>query len=251
MNISLPIGVAASEEAIKLQFRRFEFKYILQKDLADCLIPQLLKYMALDEYANDEEYYEVHSLYFDTPRLKNYYEKIHGVLNRKKPRIRLYHKELEKNTNVFFEIKRRSGEIILKDRAITSVEDLQNFPNNPCFLLQDDQRDQAFFNEFIFDHYHLGMMPMVLVSYKRKPFFSKFTRNFRVTFDYDMHAAKPKGIDFMADYISFSPEKVIMEVKFNGKMPLWFSEIIEMYGLEKVSFSKYCGAIQCCYNLSE
>jgi hypothetical protein len=234
-----------------LHFRRFEFKYILPRNIADRLIPELLNYTVIDENTGNKDSYEVNSLYFDSPHLKSYYEKIFGILNRKKMRIRAYDKNISANKEVYFELKRKSGEVILKDREIIDVPDFCKFIEDPFRIQKNEKYNQKFCNELLYEYKKYQMIPTVFVSYKRKPFFSRYNRRFRVTFDYELQAALPNNLNFDMDLKPICRDNVIMEVKFNGKLPGWFRNIIEEYRLVKMSYSKYCEAVKCCYNLFE
>ena len=149
------------EKKINRHFRRFEFKYFLEKSLSDFLIPELMNYMEWDPYIGDKDYYECHSLYLDNKNLKCYHEKIDGLLNRKKVRIRTYKKNYGNEDNLFFELKRKSGEIVLKDREIIPGKFLDIFLENPFSLLKEKTFDQEFLNEFIFETVNYQLKPNV------------------------------------------------------------------------------------------
>ncbi|MFA6550803.1 MAG: polyphosphate polymerase domain-containing protein [Candidatus Gracilibacteria bacterium] len=240
-----------SSKNVVLSFRRFEFKYQIPKAIVGRIIPQLMKYMVWDEYAGDNGYYEVHSLYMDSPHFKCYHEKLDGFIDRKKIRIRSYKKTLNGDDIVFFELKRKSGSVILKDRAMVRVKDFELFAGNPFAFFSMENYKNDFFNEFVYDFSKYHMKPVTLVSYKRKPFYSKFDKNFRVTFDYDLSFAKIKSFDFNVKSECAHHDLAVMEVKFNGAMPRWFHDIIEMHSLTRDTFSKYCGAIEFCYGLPD
>jgi len=228
---------------INLHFRRFEFKYFLNKDIADHIIPELLNYMNWDSYAEKKEYYECNSLYMDNYNLKCYHEKIDGLLNRKKLRIRSYKKKYAAEDNLFFELKRKSGEIVLKDRVVIPGKYLSEFIKNPFSLLQNKNFDKNFFNEFIYEYTNYVMQPKLLVSYKRKPFFAKNNNSFRVTFDYDLKFANANESNYDVEYKKLNEDFVVMEVKFNGNCPQWFHNIINDYYLERTDSCKYCFGI--------
>jgi len=239
----------SEKKKANLTFRRFEFKYHIPKQIADRIIPQMLNYMDYDPYVDEKEYYEVNSLYMDSHDFKSYHEKVDGIMNRKKLRVRSYTKGYDNESNMFAEIKRKSGEAILKDRIIIKGGDFKSFLENPFNLLKTEEYHGSFLNEFLYEYTSNNMKPVVLVSYKRKPFFSKFDRRFRVTFDYDLHVSKPNSHHFESEYDQIFHDIVIMEVKFNGALPKWFHDIIEMYNLQKDVFSKYCQGIEACYGL--
>lgn len=226
---------------INRHFRRFEFKYILDKNICDLLIPDIMSYMSWDAYVQKKEYYYCNSLYLDNHQRKSYFEKIDGYLNRKKVRIRSYNRGFSKDEKLFFELKRKSGEIVLKDREILSPKDYSSFLEDPFSLLDLDGVNNEFLNEFVWECVNYQMKPSMLVSYKRKPFFYNFDKSLRLTFDYDLEFALPAGRkDFQAPYAPLLEDYVIMEIKFSGALPGWVSNIINKYRLEKSQACKYC-----------
>ena len=176
----------------------------------------------------------------DSPSLKCYHEKIDGFLNRKKVRIRSYKKNYSPNDPLFFELKRKSGEIILKDRAIIPGKYMKEFYENPFSLLNNKDLDQKFLNEFIYEYTNYLMKPKLFVSYSRKPFVAKTNKSFRVTFDYNLEFATPDSENSGSEYKKMHENFSIMEVKFNGQLPQWFHEIINAHQMRKVESCKYC-----------
>jgi len=72
-----------------LHFRRFEFKYLLNKAEESRIKRYLARYMVPDPQAHKTGSYEVVSLYFDSPAFYYYHEKTDGIKKRKKIRERI------------------------------------------------------------------------------------------------------------------------------------------------------------------
>jgi hypothetical protein len=237
------------EKKLKLHFQRFEMKYQFPQSRAEGIIPELLKYMEWDPYARNlpEKFYVVSSLYYDSAGLGCYYQKIAGERTRKKLRVRFYDPTLGPNTPVFAEIKRRYDTVIIKDRLVFRHQDCYDLlVNNFRPNLSLSEHDQDTLNEFLWLKLYNGMMPQVLVSYKRKPLISQVDPNFRVTFDYDIKAQPVNWLTEKGQEVPVNPGVVIMEVKFNNILPFWFHRIIKRYNLEQKPFSKYCNALETC-----
>src|SRR5690348_6813959 len=102
----------------RLQAQRFERKYFI----ADRLVPAIREfvsgYLELDEFSQDKpDYcYPVHSLYLDSNELTTYWATVHCEKQRFKLRVRYYNDDPE--SPLFFEIKRRENECILKQRGM-------------------------------------------------------------------------------------------------------------------------------------
>src|SRR5438034_11768400 len=98
----------------RMQHSRFELKYLIREEVAEKVRDFVHCYLNLDEYGVGKPNYSypVHSLYLDSDDLKLYWATINGNKNRFKLRIRFYNNNPE--TPVFFEIKRRMNNCILK-----------------------------------------------------------------------------------------------------------------------------------------
>ena len=83
------------------KFERYEFKYILEKDLRIIIERDVKNFMKLDAYAKQNQSYFVRSLYFDDPSFVNYFEKIDGIKLRHKFRLRTYANEYNENIPIF------------------------------------------------------------------------------------------------------------------------------------------------------
>ncbi|HTG43934.1 MAG TPA: VTC domain-containing protein, partial [Verrucomicrobiae bacterium] len=101
----------------KLQTSRFEQKYIINEEVALQIRDFVRSYLELDEngVGKPNFSYPVHSLYLDSDELKLYWTTINGDKNRYKLRLRFYNNSPE--TPVFFEIKRRMNNCIMKQRG--------------------------------------------------------------------------------------------------------------------------------------
>ena len=73
---------------------RYEYKFKIPLDLIDDVRKFILPYTKFDPYLekHGNQRYTVRSIYFDTPELDFYYEKIDGVKIRKKLRVRTYNR---------------------------------------------------------------------------------------------------------------------------------------------------------------
>ena len=70
-------------------FNRYELKYLVPTDQVDDIRSELNDRMKRDDYAGPSGY-GVWSVYYDTEKLRFYYEKIEGLKFRRKLRIRRY-----------------------------------------------------------------------------------------------------------------------------------------------------------------
>jgi len=237
------------KQAPKLKFQRFEFKYIVEPFMVDKIIGQLLNYMDWDTYAinRPDKSYSVSSLYFDTANFTCYHQKMAGVRQRQKLRLRTYETDLEPKTPIFMEIKRRNQAIVFKDRLIVNYQDCPGFISTGQIeidLKRGFSQERQTFKNFLWIKNRNCLLPKIMITYKRKPLMDKVNQGFRITFDYDIKAYPANKLFFSDRTIEVFPQKCIMELKYNNSIPAWFHRIIQRYQLERVSFSKYCRSLE-------
>ena len=166
---------------------RREYKYLTPVGILDQLRSAIMPYVELDKYASirPNKEYTVRSIYYDNKELDAYYEKVEGIKNRNKIRVRCYN-EFNGTNIAFLEIKRRLENFIDKHRSPLKYEHLEDlFYTNDIesYIIQKepDAIDNA--KRFFFQINKNHMKPISLVVYDREAFFSKFDSNIRITFD--------------------------------------------------------------------
>jgi len=232
------------------QFKRKEFKYYVPIERYAALRERFLKYMEHDSFCKDRKsnIYSVRSIYFDTPGLLFYYEKIDSQALRKKLRVRSYNTQGEHDV-AFLEIKRKIRNIIYKDRAGIPIGQAANLTNGAHLSLIRDKPtipEKAALSKFVYLVKRLNLNPTVLISYEREALVGVDESNLRVTFDLNVRSYPDPSIDELfreADLRTLSDPWFILEVKFYGVMPLWTREIIREFGIRKQAISKYCNGL--------
>jgi hypothetical protein len=208
----------------------------------------VLPFVTMDKFAevDDRNQYTVRSIYFDTPRFDFYFEKVEGIKNRKKVRLRGYEKE-DGNNIVFFEIKRKYDIPIMKFRAPVRFEDaLDMFKTKNIngqvisdgILSKGNENSKRFFYQI----FSKNLRPVVLVVYEREAYQGKMDPSVRITFDKNLRSeAFPQleGLFSEGKLSQALSNQFILEVKFNNYFPSWINPIISSFGLRKQSASKY------------
>lgn len=232
---------------------RFEYKYIIPNIYMDPIRKRLIPYVNIDDFAKDKigHEYTVRSIYFDTPGLQYYYEKVEGIKNRKKLRLRGYGFDEEDENTVFLEIKRKFDVPLLKNRAKMSYSDAKNiFSNLEMNRYSINCESEKYMDGAIKFLYHItskNLRPVVLVIYEREPYLEKFDPTVRATFDKNLRCFAFPAINelYEEEHVSQTlNSSFIMEVKFNDHFPDWFKPIVTDFNLVQRSASKYTMCIE-------
>ncbi len=240
----------------RLHFSRFEFKYILPQAIREELERELQFFLELDPYvaAKDGHKYFVRSLYYDDRPMTCYYEKIDGMMVRAKFRLRTYTDQPDDGCAQFLEIKGRYNALVFKHRTqlLTSTEDsplpepeIGHHDGMTQEILQRLE-DESIKSQFLRGVYRKRYRPTILIDYLRRPYFSKYDPEFRLTFDDSLSCCVtdrlfPRPFD---SHRRILPGYTVVEIKFRHHVPKWFHRIIQSFELRRVSISKYCAGVE-------
>lgn len=224
-------------------FTRYEFKYLINNNIADIIYKDSLNFMEQDNFANEKNGYFVRSLYFDNSEYDNFFEKVDGIKFRKKFRIRTYNKINNKNNSIYLEAKGRVQDRVFKKRFQINNNDLNLFYNKDKInTLLTKYKKNLLIHEFIFDVMRKNISPRILIDYKRRPLMNKHGLYFRLTFDSDLRSSKTNSLFQENNFFKSSkckPGYTILEVKFERSIPVWFHRTIQAYDLRRQSISKF------------
>ncbi len=224
-----------------LNFGRFEYKYLVTEPVRKLVENSVRQFMVLDSYcasmAGSE--YSVRSLYFDDPKLSCYHEKIDGLLNRRKFRVRSYGENAE---TIFLEEKGRRNAFSYKQRLV-----IQPALSAPVFradwktILDLAPVDSRLWQRFIGSGMRSALRPVVRVDYMRRAYINNSGYRFRVTFDSELRAVQSAGLgDSGVRSRPVHAGMTVVEIKFESQIPLWFIRLVQANNLRRLSISKYC-----------
>jgi hypothetical protein len=239
----------ATDPRTPLHFLRFEFKYVLDAALRHEVESELQHFVELDPYVagQKDHLYFVRSLYFDDQALTSFHDKVDGMLTRSKFRVRTYGRTIDDPSPWFLESKGRHNNLVVKHRTpVDGAFDRRARGDELSRLLCRHAAGGPVRDRFEFDLYRRQIEPIVLVDYLRRPYFSKFDPDFRLTFDADLSAACADTL-FPGDaarHRQLLRGRTVMEVKFRHHVPAWFHRILQAYELRRQSVSKICAATQ-------
>lgn len=234
----------------KLQLQRLELKYHVNEDTALAIREFVRCYLAVDEFGEGQPNlsYPVHSLYLDSDDLRIYWETVGGNMNRYKLRIRYY--DDREDSPVFFEIKRRQNMAILKQRGAVHRRAVDlilagQFPL-PEDMLSKDPRQYAAIQRFVELMLANNARPKAHIAYDREAWVSTTDNSVRVTMDRNVQGAPEPtsrlGVDLHNPARPFG-KIVILELKFTGRYPNWFSDLVRVFNLKRDHAAKYVDSV--------
>ncbi len=227
---------------------RYELKYIISPAVANAIEGKLIGHCEHDRHGDAGSYIN-QTLYFDSPALDFYFQKIEGIKLRRKVRIRR-HGDAGPWERAFVEIKRRNGQYIEKSRFSLSAQLLPVlFDASHRARIVDilTPAEVPVYHEVSALFRLMHLRPVIFIHYRRKAFWATGDERLRITFDseigYDVlnHDCRLPlhNIQPMLD-----ADQIVMEVKANGRIPFWVLELIKECGCRMVRFSKYCLGVQ-------
>ncbi len=216
---------------------RYEYKFIIdQKDyqLLKRLLPLVL---SKDPHTGPKNAYNVRSYYYDDPFDSAYYEKINGVFERKKFRIRFYDFS---DTFLKLEKKEKRGGLTFKADMSIDKTTMETALTRPDQLLLN-RYDIPLYREFVVACKTKRLLPKVIVGYDREAYLLNY-EGIRICFDSNIKASLPSSSGFSASqpvYPVLEPGKIVFEVKYRRFLPNYIREIIEQIDTTHTAFSKY------------
>lgn len=218
---------------------RHELKFFIARPQYEVLSRTLKGVLTLDPNAiRNGGSYHIRSLYFDTVFNDAYYDKIDGVKDRDKYRIRIYNLS---DREIFLECKTKVGALISK-RSVKISRDLteQLIAGDPTGL----ENTQSGLLRDVYREMRTRLLhPVVIVDYEREAFLHP-AEEVRITFDRKLRSGM-NSVELFDKTLPTVPvldrEDIVLEVKYNRLLPPYIAELISFACPEAVqsAISKY------------
>ncbi len=218
---------------------RHELKYYINQGQYTLLSQALKHVLKKDPNGDENNEYHIRSLYFDTYHNIAMTDKLDGVKNRDKYRIRIYKHsskkiQLECKTKIGALISKRSLTIPLSLAEQLIAGDPSGLERTPSGLLRDIYREMT-----------INLLrPVVIVDYYREAYIHP-AEEVRITFDKQLRTGL-KSIDLFNPDIPTNPVQgtltnYILEVKYNRFMPSYLRDVLTTYCVNPMhsAISKY------------
>lgn len=214
---------------------RQELKFLISTYDFLSLQKKLDKILKRDTHSIND-FYRISSLYFDDIFNSAYHQKIDGYNQRSKFRIRYYD-----NNKKFFKLEKKMkfDNITHKESVTLSKIEVEEILNNQYDVIE--QRPEEIIKELLFKLKGGLFKPKVIVEYLRLAYTYPIG-NTRITFDKYVKGTFNKPDLFASNNLFFETidsNFVVMEVKFNGQIPLFIKGLIQTSNVSQESVSKY------------
>ena len=217
---------------------RHELKFFISEKQHFLLKNALEKILHRDPNGDENNEYAIRSLYFDTVFNDALYDKLNGVQNRDKYRIRIYNYS---DRVIKLECKTKVGTLISK-RSISIPRDLceQLMAGDPTGL---ETTRSGLLCDVYREMTTSLLRPVVLVDYVREAYLHD-AEEVRITFDKHLRSGM-SSIDLFNPAVPtvppFDHDETILEVKYNRFLPTYIRSILNTYcaNAQSSAISKY------------
>ena len=213
-------------------FKRYEKKYIITREQHAAFYDVLTRHMTPDNFGE----YLVQNLYYDTDGWDVIRASIEKPSYKEKMRLRCYG-EMNQESRLFLELKKKYKGIVYKRRMAIPA---RTFPTGSVRgVLSSDPSQIA--REFDFYLKTNAVSGKIYISYWRSAYVGIEDSELRITFDKDIRF-RLDCLDYFdpgSGHFILPQDKMVMEIKTPGGMPLWLARALCENKIFPTPFSKF------------
>jgi hypothetical protein len=223
---------------VQLTFKRYEIKYLLTSEQKNRLRILMDRYMVPDEWGPST----VCNVYYDTPSRLLVRRSAEHPDYKEKVRVRSYG-IAKPDAPLFVELKKKYDDVVYKRRITAPNDAAMQWLGQKAEHPQDSQIAREI--DYVLNFYG-NLKPTVFLSYEREAYYCTDGSDFRVTFD-DHILCREDALSLTEPVYGTAilpDDKVLMEIKCSGGIPMWMIRFLSQEKIYKTSFSKYGTAYQ-------
>ena len=177
----------------------------------------------------------IHNIYYDTLSLNDYYENIHGNMNRKKVRLRWYDDCSLGGMTSNLELKKKQGIVGWKN-----IFGMQSAIDGECASEDFSKVTDSLLDFPVFEY--MGYSPSSGNSYDREYYVSSCCK-FRITLDYNISYCDP-AFFLNQNGVSIKDPNMLIEIKFAVDDLKMADEVVSFFPQRVGKNSKYINGVQ-------
>ena len=212
---------------------RNELKFYISSASAVLLFSRLSSVMQMDRHTDAFGKYRIRSLYYEDPAFTSYFDKLNGLEERKKYRLRFYNSDL---SYIRLEKKEKRGKMCLKSVEVISK------PIAEALLLPDSEQSAGELVREMQERIRFeGFRPLLFVDYERSAFLHP-AGNVRITLDQNVVASRfaHSLVEDLTSVPVLEPGTSVLEVKYDEFFPPFLRGLLEDIPKLPASISKFC-----------
>ena len=220
--------------ANKMVFKRYELKYLMDKEQTKAVYDAIDDHMTLDRYGHSS----IRNIYLDTDNFHLIRRSLEKPEYKEKLRFRCYG-DADSDSEIFVELKKKYKGIVYKRRLEMPLDQAMRW-----FTTDTAEHPQTQIGEEI-DYLRTrypGIHPKMYLSYEREAYCPNDDRDLRITIDSNIRA-RLDDVDLTScpgGHEVLPTGTTLMEVKTMYGYPQWLLKVLDENSLYKTSFSK-CG----------
>ena len=227
--------------AFKHAHPRIEYKYQLPIVFHSSFVNDLTAACDSDPHSQEnQDGYLISSIYYDSPTLKCYHDKLEGLADRFKLRVRFYGTDRADRGKV--EFKYKAGEQIRKTTLSVAHAQIISLTagHPPAIGSTTDPHLLNVYRQITLNRFR----PVLRLEYRRSAWYVRTDPHVRITIDSDVRAGRVSPtLDDHALVPVFDPTMRILEIKTPGYFPFWLARLITKYDLQRQAISKYASGL--------
>ncbi len=215
-------------------FRRVEQKYLLSTRDMDALLKRTKDFIEPGDFFDEE----IRNIYFDTKDSELIRKSLENGKFKDKFRARGYVVDGVYDGAVFLEMKNKYRGVVGKRRERITAAEFKKYFNKGI----KPDLDTQIMREFDYYKNYYNLEPAIYIAYDRLSYWGKDDHDLRLTFDKnlrfrytDLKLESDKGSKKFFD----SDDKIILEIKTLGALPMWLVTILNELEIYPTGFSKY------------
>ena len=221
-------------------FNRFEHKYILDYETFKNVISVMDTHMVLDSHNKNHMPYTIANIYYDTDDDYLIRTSLSKPKYKEKLRLRAYGIPKE-NEKVYLEIKKKYNGIVNKRRTTLLLTEAYDFVKTGIAPAAQSYMNGQVIKEIEYFLEVYNLEPKLYLAYDRIAYFEKGNADLRISFDTNIRSRR---YDLRLDYGDYGERLLkenlyLMEVKTSLAKPLWLTDMLTEFHINRRSFSKY------------